>query len=338
MIAVTPSPTSMPAEPETKSADPEEARLRGRPPPGDALAHHRRRRMRRGPRPGVPVRVVPDEVADRPDPRHGADRAGTVRHPRRGERRRRDRRPRQPFHAHGRGADGPRAGAQGSHRIAHREFLQALRSQRPHTSLEAIAEPPSPPAADWSGSLELRDAIRKLPVEEGEVVVLHYLHGYSCQEIAQIVRAPVTTVKYRLMAARAHLQRELGEGDLVYLNPPSVPMQQWAWLPLDRMRALEARLSMVQDHWLRVDRGERTMSDKTHAGMSRRKLLEAAGTAAAAVAAGPAAVAAPAPNEADVIDGRLARSFSADNPAWKKSNPTAFFCFRPPTPVANGRA
>jgi RNA polymerase sigma-70 factor (ECF subfamily) len=189
------------------------------------------------------------------------------------------------------------------HRIAHREFLQALRSQRPHTSLEEIGEPPAPPAADWTEAIELRDAIRKLPVEEGEIVVLHYLQGYNCQEIAQIVRAPVTTVKYRLMTARAHLQRELGEGDMAYLNEQTAPMRQWAWLPLESLANLEARLS-----W----KGERTMSDHTHAGMSRRRLLEAAGSAAAVAAAsltGPAG-AAPRPNEADIIDDRLTRKIT----------------------------
>ena len=52
------------------------------------------------------------------------------------------------------------------------------------------------------------------------------------------------------------------------------------------------------------------MSDKPHAGMSRRQLLEAAGTAAATAAAagltGPAAAAAP-QNEAEIIDDRLTR-------------------------------
>src|SRR5205823_5710446 len=92
--------------------------------------------------------------------------------------------------------------------------------------------------------VELRDVLRKLPIEEGEIVVLHYLQGYSCEEIAQIVRAPVGTVKYRLSTARAHLQRELGEGDLPYLNEHPAAMRQWAWLPLEQMQALEARLSM----------------------------------------------------------------------------------------------
>src|SRR5205807_4857000 len=86
------------------------------------------------------------------------------------------------------------------HRIAHREFLQELRSRHPVTSLEEIAEPSTPASPDWTGATELRHAIQRLPVEEGEMVILHYLEGYSYAEIAGIVRAPVTTVKYRLSA------------------------------------------------------------------------------------------------------------------------------------------
>src|SRR5436189_2671071 len=80
--------------------------------------------------------------------------------------------------------------------------------------------------------------------DQQQVVVLHYLQGYDCQEIGQILRAPVGTVKYWLSLARTHLQQELGEGDLTYLNDSSAPMRQWAWLPLDQMYALEARLMM----------------------------------------------------------------------------------------------
>src|SRR5205085_4692637 len=135
-------------------------------------------------------------------------------------------------------------------------------------------------------------------VEEGEVVILHYLEGYSYAEIAGIVRAPVTTVKYRLSAARARLQRELGEGDLTYLNEPGMVMRQWSWLPLDRMRILEARLSRPES--LLSTEGKRKMSDPTSAGMSRRKLLETAGTAAAAAGMNAAAAVAAPHHEAEI--------------------------------------
>jgi RNA polymerase sigma-70 factor, ECF subfamily len=189
------------------------------------------------------------------------------------------------------------------HRIAHREFLQALRSRHPETSLEGLPEALAPPAADPAEAAELRTLLTRLPLEEREALVLHYLEGYSYQEIARIVGVPVTTVNYRLLEARARLRRELGEGDLPYLNPaPEAVLRHWTWLPLEALAALEARLSMI-------GKGERTMNDKTNTGMSRRQLLEAAGTAAATAAASltsPAAAARP-QNEAEIIDDRLTR-------------------------------
>jgi len=104
-------------------------------------------------------------------------------------------------------------------RIAHRELLQALRSQRPAThdfgagacSLDAIAELPDPGAAGRAEAVELREVLRALPAEERELVVLHYLDGYSCEEIAQILGIPLGRVRHRLIDARARLRRELGE-------------------------------------------------------------------------------------------------------------------------------
>jgi RNA polymerase sigma factor (sigma-70 family) len=104
-------------------------------------------------------------------------------------------------------------------RIAHREFLQALRSRRPATydfgtdtqSLDAIAELPDPGAAGWTEAVELREALRVLPAEERELVVLHYLEGYRCEEIAQILGIPLGRVRHRLVDARARLRSALQE-------------------------------------------------------------------------------------------------------------------------------
>src|SRR5436190_1808306 len=83
----------------------------------------------------------------------------------------------------------------------------------------------------------------KLAEDEREVMILRYLHDHSSAEISRIIGVPAGTVRYRLARGREKLQRELGEGDLPYLNEPSVPMREWAWLPLDQMHALETRLS-----------------------------------------------------------------------------------------------
>jgi RNA polymerase sigma-70 factor, ECF subfamily len=130
------------------------------------------------------------------------------------------------------------------HQIARREFLHTRRRPRASTSLEAVGELPEAHAGKWTDEAELRVILHALPEEQREVMILHYLAGYTSSEIAQIVGARASTVRYRLGAARAHLAEGLGQGDLVYLNEPSVPMRQWAWLPLDQIYALETRLSL----------------------------------------------------------------------------------------------
>jgi RNA polymerase sigma-70 factor, ECF subfamily len=128
------------------------------------------------------------------------------------------------------------------HRIAHREFLQALRSQRLHVSLEDAGEVPELRAIELTEAVELRAILGTLPVEERELVMLHYLEGYPYEEIAHILGIPVGRVRHRLSEARSRLQQELGEGDLIYLNEQGTTMRPWAWLPLEQMYALETRL------------------------------------------------------------------------------------------------
>jgi RNA polymerase sigma-70 factor, ECF subfamily len=141
------------------------------------------------------------------------------------------------------------------HRIAHREFLQARRSRRlapdyvPQVgeqgvvSLEAVGEVLEPRATGLAETVELRVIMAKLPTEGRETMVLHYLEGYQHEEIAHILGIPLRRVRQRLSEARARLQQELAEGDLLYLNEPSIPMRQWAWLPLDQMFFLATRLT-----------------------------------------------------------------------------------------------
>jgi RNA polymerase sigma-70 factor (ECF subfamily) len=187
------------------------------------------------------------------------------------------------------------------YRIAHRAFLTSLRGRREYALLEEAAERAAPDAVTWTETVELHAVISNLPVEEREVVLLHYLEGYTSAEIGQIVRAPAGTVRYRLSLARARLQQELGEADLAYLNEQSLPMRQWARLPLERMRALEAQLA---DHPPAPHPEDPTMpSDK----LSRRVFLTAAAGAGAAALTAASEAGIAAVSEADVIDARLTR-------------------------------
>jgi RNA polymerase sigma-70 factor, ECF subfamily len=168
-------------------------------------------------------------------------------------------------------------------RIAHREFLHLLERHPAPSGPEELAEMPAPNGTAWLDTLALRQVIDGLPLEQREAVLLHYLEGYSSAEIARIVDAPAATVRYRLARARERLRQALGEGDLLYLNEPAAPMRQWAWLPLDQIHALEARLT----------RG----TEVKEVTMERREFLRQAvmGTAGLALTE----------TEKEVVDGRL---------------------------------
>lgn len=95
------------------------------------------------------------------------------------------------------------------HRIAYREFLQALRARRPEDQVEEASDNADLCGADWQEAVELREVLRTLPLDEQQVLVLHYLEDRSCEEISEIVGVPVGTVKYRLFEGRASLRRQL---------------------------------------------------------------------------------------------------------------------------------
>ncbi len=59
----------------------------------------------------------------------------------------------------------------------------------------------------------LLDAVRRLPLKEREVVLLHYYNELPVQEVGQILRRPVGTVKRQLHTARARLADALGGAD-----------------------------------------------------------------------------------------------------------------------------
>jgi RNA polymerase sigma-70 factor (ECF subfamily) len=133
------------------------------------------------------------------------------------------------------------------HRIAHRQFLHLLQRRQAELGWDGMADVAAPDATAWMESVELRGVIHRLPLEEREVLLLHHLEGYTSAEIAAITGVPARTVRRRLEQAREHLRQELGEDDLTYLNEPLAPMRQWAWLPLDQMQVLEARLAIGSD-------------------------------------------------------------------------------------------
>jgi RNA polymerase sigma-70 factor (ECF subfamily) len=98
-------------------------------------------------------------------------------------------------------------------------YTWITRRQKRRISLETLVDqlmsPPgsAPDHLAEQGEIQrgVRQAISELQPQQRVVVVLHYLSGLNLDEIAQIVDAPVGTVKSRLYYARENLRRRLGE-------------------------------------------------------------------------------------------------------------------------------
>lgn len=86
------------------------------------------------------------------------------------------------------------------------------RQQRisPVEDVFAVAEEASANA----GPSDLRRTLDALPERHRLPLLLHYLEGYSLAEIAQILRIPLGTVKYRLHAARKVLRVQLEDEEV----------------------------------------------------------------------------------------------------------------------------
>ncbi|MEG0395450.1 MAG: RNA polymerase sigma factor [Oscillospiraceae bacterium] len=60
------------------------------------------------------------------------------------------------------------------------------------------------------------EALRKLPVQQREVVVLHYLDGFSLKEISKLISCPQNTIKSRLYRALVSMREMIGKD--VFVN------------------------------------------------------------------------------------------------------------------------
>ncbi len=73
----------------------------------------------------------------------------------------------------------------------------------------APAPTPSPTYEPPDDIFALRSAIARLPPDERHLVELHYAHGRSTAEIAEILAIPPGTVKSRLFSIRQHLKQRI---------------------------------------------------------------------------------------------------------------------------------
>jgi len=95
--------------------------------------------------------------------------------------------------------------------IVRREHLRAVsRTPRPEGD-EDVAEQGYDP--DPACALDLEDALRGLPEDSREALLLQVLGGFSCAEIASLLGASEGAVMTRLTRARQAVRRHLGATD-----------------------------------------------------------------------------------------------------------------------------
>jgi RNA polymerase sigma-70 factor (ECF subfamily) len=91
--------------------------------------------------------------------------------------------------------------------IARREALRVLAAAEP----PPIADRPAPDHAEIvEAKVDVARALKRLSARERDVVVRHYWHDMSCEEIATELACPLGTIKVRLHRARHKLGAALG--------------------------------------------------------------------------------------------------------------------------------
>ena len=96
-------------------------------------------------------------------------------------------------------------------RIAHNEAYSLLRRKRPefHPEDATFADKLPAPGMALDLSLAVAGALDRLSPEQREVVVLKVYQGFKFEEIADVLEAPVSTVKSRLYTALDVLKNQL---------------------------------------------------------------------------------------------------------------------------------
>ena len=95
--------------------------------------------------------------------------------------------------------------------IAWRKRLTLVRSHRRAADREAALEDPEPSARSPDQSLDLQAALRRLPEAQRAAVALCLGGGFSHAEAAEVLGAPIGTIKSHVERGRARLAAALGD-------------------------------------------------------------------------------------------------------------------------------
>jgi RNA polymerase sigma-70 factor, ECF subfamily len=107
------------------------------------------------------------------------------------------------------------------HRVTVNACYDILRKRRREPMLHVVTDDPDGPvhepgpanpdhADEVSGSLDVQEALRRIPDDYRAVLVLADVHDLAFQEIAEILEIPVGTVKSRAHRGRIALAKAMG--------------------------------------------------------------------------------------------------------------------------------
>ncbi|MBM3494181.1 MAG: sigma-70 family RNA polymerase sigma factor [Armatimonadetes bacterium] len=97
------------------------------------------------------------------------------------------------------------------HRVAYRQYTHWLRDRRPTEPLSSAAHMEDTRNAAGLTTILVARALETLSHDLREAFLLFYARQMSVKEIADVVEAPIGTVKSRLFAARRALREQLAE-------------------------------------------------------------------------------------------------------------------------------
>lgn len=101
--------------------------------------------------------------------------------------------------------------------ILRNKFLTNMRKQREEVSIDVEGTLPysltvQPAQHSWMDSRDFLKALKRVPTDQREALVLVGAEGFSCEEAAEICGCAIGTIKSRVHRGRARLQELLDGG------------------------------------------------------------------------------------------------------------------------------
>jgi len=91
--------------------------------------------------------------------------------------------------------------------IARNEMVSYWRREQPRVESRHLEDPVAEP--DMASALRLTDMLRTLEPAERDLVVLRFVDGLSYEELAEALKLPMGTIKWRIFNVRKKLARSL---------------------------------------------------------------------------------------------------------------------------------